>query len=205
MPNTNAVLVIVEGVEDELDRVRLGEVGVALALREDDLARVGVERDHADVQVLSLEDEPHFGLLGGRLALVGILLHEVVNGGTLVQTSSSTRPSIFGASPLEIASRCRLRVGAAAADLRLGDCGMRVRARAVRDGQGQSTRMDAVGSHRIVAESIASAARRREAGRGRGDSWWPGRARPANSAYFFCSTGCTYGFSTRSGSGRTLR
>ena len=70
------VLSVVERIEEDLNRVGLGELGVAAALADDNPVRLGVEIDDADVKVLPIEDESDFGSLGGWLPLVRLLLDE---------------------------------------------------------------------------------------------------------------------------------
>ena len=70
------VLPIVEGVEQDLDRVGVVEVGVATAFSDDEVAWLGVDVDDADVELLPIHQEPDLGVLAGGLAFVRLLLNE---------------------------------------------------------------------------------------------------------------------------------
>ena len=75
-PEDERVLIVVEGVEHHDDGVGLREVGVAPALADDDLARFGVEADHADVEVRLVEQHAHFGAFARRRPFNRIGLRE---------------------------------------------------------------------------------------------------------------------------------
>ena len=70
------VLVVVEGVEHHDNRIRLGQRGVAPRLRDDDLRRVAVKGDDADVDVALADDDADLGPFRGRRPFDRILLRE---------------------------------------------------------------------------------------------------------------------------------
>jgi len=74
------VLAIVERVEQDLNRVRVIEVRVTAALAHQNVLRLVVEADDADVQILAIEQKSNFRSLGRRLAVVGFLLDESAEG-----------------------------------------------------------------------------------------------------------------------------
>ena len=193
------VLMVVEGVENELDRVRLGEVGVALALRVGDAIGLAVEGDDADVEVLVVEGDPHLGFLRRRLALVGVLLHEVGVG-------LDPRPDVVVDAAVD-------RRGVAAQPGRgqgpRGRRGGRLggRERGVEQGGGGGRRHDTAqarkrhGIHQISAIPAGKSSRvvtgprpRLSPGRGNTNRMEVSGGPPAPSpleAHFFCKAGCT--------------
>ena len=70
------VLAIAVGVEDHLEAVGVVHRRVPSRIRHDDAARVRVVEHHADVERVGGEDHADLGLLGRRLALIRLLLHE---------------------------------------------------------------------------------------------------------------------------------
>ncbi len=75
-PEQESVLVVVEGVKDHLDRIRLVQVPVAPALGDKHRLRIAVERDDADVEGRVREQQPDLGPLRRRGAVVRLLLGE---------------------------------------------------------------------------------------------------------------------------------
>ena len=73
-----AVALVVEGVEEHREVVVLPQLRrVAPHLVGDAPLRVRFAAPRRDVDVVVVEEDPRLGLLGGRLALVRLLLHEV--------------------------------------------------------------------------------------------------------------------------------
>jgi hypothetical protein len=70
------VLAVVEGIEQDLNRVGVVEAGVAPALADDNAVRRGVETDRRDVEVLAIEEKADLGPFGSRLAVIRFLLNE---------------------------------------------------------------------------------------------------------------------------------
>ena len=93
------VLSVVERVEEDLNRVGLGELGVAAALADDNPVRFESKLTTADIQVLLIEDEPDFGASVAGSPSFGSCWTNALNGSALAQLASSTRPSMTGPPP----------------------------------------------------------------------------------------------------------
>ena len=63
------VLVVVERVEDDLNGVRLVQLPVAAAVGDENLARIRIEKDDADVEGALVEKKPDLGAFTGGGAL----------------------------------------------------------------------------------------------------------------------------------------
>ena len=57
------VLPVVEGVEQDANRVGVAEIGVAAALADQNVLGLGVEADQRDVEVLAIEQKANLGSL----------------------------------------------------------------------------------------------------------------------------------------------
>ena len=71
-----AVALVVERVDDDLEAVGGAGVEVLAQLVDDDRAGLGILREHADVDGAIVVQQPDLGLVGRRLALARIVLHE---------------------------------------------------------------------------------------------------------------------------------
>ena len=71
-----AVALILEGIDDDLEAVSVGGVEVLAQLVDDDLRRLGIFREYADVDRAVVVQQLDFGLVGRRLTLAGIVLDE---------------------------------------------------------------------------------------------------------------------------------
>ena len=72
-----AVALVVEGVDDHLETVRVPGVEVLTQLVDDDFGRRRIFGEHADVDGVAVVEQLDLGLEGRRLALARIVLHEV--------------------------------------------------------------------------------------------------------------------------------
>ena len=65
------------GVEDDPERIRVGQAGIAPGVAGDDPVRVAVVEHGPDVDRIVVEKDPDFGPFGGGLPLEGVRLDEV--------------------------------------------------------------------------------------------------------------------------------
>ena len=68
---------VVQAVEKNLHQIRRSELEVLPQVTDQDAARLGIEANDADVQIVLVVEEPHLGALGRRRAVVRLLLQEV--------------------------------------------------------------------------------------------------------------------------------
>ncbi len=122
---------IKEGIDGPLELVIGGKVPVPAHLIENQLVRLGIEHRGADVEIVGAEDDANFGLLGRRLAVVRLHLHEVrrryrAHPDILIE-SSVERDRLAGAHPhcLHRAALVSRRRSAAGRDLLHGRRGNR--------------------------------------------------------------------------------
>ena len=88
------VLVVVEGVEDDLNGVRLVQRPIAAAVGDENLARIRVEENDADVERRLIEKKPDLGAFTGGCALDRVLLCEA-------GIRSDVGPRLFGNSAVD--------------------------------------------------------------------------------------------------------
>jgi hypothetical protein len=68
----------VECVEDDQEAITASGVEVLLQVVDDDAARLIVPRKHAEIECIVVVEHSHFRIVGGRFALSGLVLDEVV-------------------------------------------------------------------------------------------------------------------------------
>ena len=73
-------MLVIEGVELDLDGIRIGEAGVPPVLGDHDFRRLAVKADDPQVEIVIVEAEPDLRLLGSRRSFVGLLLNKVGGG-----------------------------------------------------------------------------------------------------------------------------
>ena len=109
-PEDERVLPVVERIEEDLERIGFGEVGIPAALADDNRVGRRVVADNPNVESAAIDEEPELGALGSGLAFVRLLLGE---GAERLRE----RPDGFVDAPVDLGT---LAVGQTA-DRELGD------------------------------------------------------------------------------------
>src|SRR5947207_3060417 len=71
------IMPVAKGVDEKLDAIVCGKIGITRHLRGDDMLRVGVEAHHPDIEILTVIQQFHCRRLGGSFAFVRLALSDV--------------------------------------------------------------------------------------------------------------------------------
>ena len=73
-------MIVVEGVEQQEDRIGVPQFGITAVLGDDDIFGLGIETDDAEVEVVVVVPDADLGFFRRGPSLVGVLLGETGRG-----------------------------------------------------------------------------------------------------------------------------